>query len=113
MNFGTPNYSVNNSCLVLDSRFIWATNRVRFTVTAEGLTKTFTQTGDLLLPPVLKATRDTVNVQFTRGSELLVECSTDTLNWKSFYTLPWSSATNFVSIQVPQGDKMYIRSLSR
>ncbi|MFA6295143.1 MAG: hypothetical protein WC666_01825 [Candidatus Paceibacterota bacterium] len=77
-----------------------ATNRIRFTITAQGETKVYTQHGDVLKQASLTISPNNLDINLPRGADVIIESSTDLVNWSVFKTIPWSSGIDHTSFFV-------------
>ncbi len=90
------------------------TNRVEITLAASGYTNVYTSFGDHVTGAVLQVPKPTLlNVTFARGSETVVESSTDLKSWTSVTNVHWSFGTNFLSVGInPALPKLFFRARS-
>jgi hypothetical protein len=85
-----------------------ANYRVRSTLCAGGQTNVYTQhgaiikQGDMAVPVRIAPTKNSLNVNMPKGSDVLVETSFDLKHWQTLTNLPWSMGTNFTSIAIDQ-----------
>jgi hypothetical protein len=100
--------------------------KARFKITAGGVTREYTQHGSQILPPKVTMTRATesssvniVSVDFTIGTETVVEVSNDLIHWCSPWIIPWDIGTDTVSIPYYIGsgssgdEKVFFRAMSK
>ena len=96
--FKIPKETTTRKYITLQDWYSTGNYKARFKITAGGVTREYTQQGSQVLPPSVAMSGFSVNVEFTRGTETIIESSTDLKNWSDAWTIPWDSDTNFVSI---------------
>ena len=108
---GPKDYAADTDMLILDSKLLLATQRIRFTVIANGLTAVYTQHGDKLGPASVKRSGDKIVISFPLGADVAIETSSDLKSWKSAANLPWNYGTNFISFPInPSVAQCYYRA---
>ena len=72
----------------------------RFTITAGGLTRTYTQHGEALVPPLLRIRPGRLDASMAKGSNTVIEGSPDMITWEPIANLPWSLAADRATVPV-------------
>jgi len=93
---------LSNGVAIISGDTLAGLSRARYLVTFNGQTGVYTQTGDLLVPPVVSmySTPLSVTAHMTMGSDTTIEMSTDLVNWKPFEYFPWCYGANNVSVNI-------------
>ena len=90
-----PFERTTNDLVVLNQWYLLATNRTRFTITANNQANTYTQNGDLLAAASLRMpNRTNISVTMTRGSDTILLATTNFVAWQPIATNSWSAGTN-------------------
>ena len=85
---GYPDELTTNGLVILNSVWGQATNRVRFTIGAGGVTNVYTQFGDKIKPAMFSWTNGaSLAISATRGADLTVISSTNLLDWSDETTV--------------------------
>jgi hypothetical protein len=95
-NYSWPWYEEYTSAnlVVINDWCLWETNRIRYKITANGETAVYTQHGDLIKPASLSISSDQLKLVVPRGTDVVVESSSDLKTWRSFQTIPWNKSSN-------------------
>ncbi len=87
-----PGEYTTYNLLVLNTWCLSGTNRTRVSITANGQTKVYTQSGETLTTPGIRMLDGSrVEVSMTRGTDTTVERTSDFVTWMPVATYFWSS----------------------
>lgn len=123
---GPPESMTTKNFVVMQSWYCNGDRKARFKITAGGVAREYTQHGSRVLPPKITMTRaiesssiNIVSVDFTIGTETVVEVSNDLVNWCRPWTIPWDIGTDTVSIPYHTGsgssgdERVFFRAMSK
>jgi len=95
-----PEWTRQNQ-LLLSRWYSIGSYKARFTVTAGGVSRTYTQFGNRLVAPTCTLGRDSMlKVYLTPGSETTIEYSSGLPQWEILTQVNWSSRTNVLCVEV-------------
>jgi hypothetical protein len=99
--------------LVLNPWYSHGDHRVRFKVTVGGETREYTQSGSTITAPSVRVIDDSsVGVRFSKGSDTIVESSTDLEHWSIIGEIDWNFGTDLKKFPVYPSDKGFFRARS-
>ncbi len=101
--------------IVLNDWYSFGQYKARFTVGANGLTGTYTQSGDLLRAPITEVISPSmVRMTMTRGSDTTLQESSDIMTWKTVRVVGWDESSTNAVIDVPvyPADHAFFRAWS-
>ncbi|MDE1974911.1 MAG: hypothetical protein KGI49_00120 [Patescibacteria group bacterium] len=113
---GYPIEWTTNGVVILNQWYGMGQYRARFTITANGQTRTYTQSGSPLQGAELSMTsRSNLLVSMTSGSDTYIEASTNLTDWTTVTNFPWqfTGMTNCTSIIIdPDLPEQFFRARS-
>ncbi|MFA6295568.1 MAG: hypothetical protein WC666_04080 [Candidatus Paceibacterota bacterium] len=92
-------YTTDNM-IVINDWCIGATNRIRYTIVANGQIGVYTQHGDLVCPAKLTVSPNRLDLSLSRGTDVIIESSSDLKTWTVFKKIPWSDGVQKTSFTV-------------
>jgi hypothetical protein len=89
------------------------TKKIRYRITAKGVTTEYTQSGDKIVPPSVVFDRYNLSVSKTPGSRTVVETSDDLVKWSKYTEYNWNDLdNNKATVVYPLKPSQYFRAYS-
>ena len=112
--YGYAKEQTKSNIVALSSWYSIGEYRARFTITAGGVTREYTQLGFPIVPPVVKMLSPSeLELTVTPGSDTTVEMTTDMVTWTTMRKISWYSGSDIERVAVyPVLPKQFFRARS-